>query len=324
MSVSKVGTPLFILLSLILPSTGLTEFSWKDESGKHLDLFFGDRAVSRFVYEAIDESSKERREETYKPFCHIYRWWSKDQFLTKGPGGKFTHHRGIFYGFSKVSYNDAKGNTYSKIDTWHCRQAAQIHREFLAREASAEYATLTSRIEWTDNDGKPFAEETRSLTFQYKGGDLYVDFDSLLSPLVPEIRLDGDPQHAGFQFRASNEVHESTAKKTYYIRPGTGAAKPGETINWSNKNDTEATRDLPWKGMCVEVGEKRYTIAYLDHPDNPKPARYSERDYGRFGSYFATTVTDESPLEVRYRLVIRQGEMTKEDIESFQTEFVSS
>jgi len=135
------------------------------------------------------------------------------------------------------------------------------------------------------------------------------------------MRVDGDPQHAGFQFRASNEVAEKTAKQTYYIRPGSGQAEPGKTINWDKKNDTEATRDLPWKGMSFVVNGKRYTVAYLDDKGNPKPARYSERDYGRFGSYFAKDIAKDKPLTVNYRLVLRKGEMSADEISGMSDDF---
>jgi len=62
-------------------------------------------------------------------------------------------------------------------------------------------------------------------------------------------------------------------------------------------------------------------VAYLDHPGNPKPARASERQYGRFGTYFATDLIPEKPLSVRYRLVIRQGEMTVEEITKLSEDF---
>ncbi|MEM6278705.1 MAG: DUF6807 family protein [Verrucomicrobiota bacterium] len=314
---------LFVLLLLAFFTSGSlrAEFSWKDEPGKHLDLTFGTRSIARYVYEPLDDSSKERREETYKPFCHIYQWWSRDQYLTKGPGGKYTHHRGIYYGFSRISYTDAEGKAHEKVDTWHCRQAAQVHREFLSQEAGKETASFTSRIDWLGNDGKVFASEERTMTFSMKGSDIAVDFESTLAPTVASIQLDGDPQHAGFQFRASNSVFEETAKATYYIRPESGIGKPGVTINWSAKNDTEQTRDLPWKGMAVRLKDKTYTVAYLDSPTNPKPARFSERDYGRFGSYFATEVTKEAPVTVKYRLIVRQGEMTPDEIEKLSVEF---
>lgn len=297
------------------------EFAWTDTEGKHLDLSYQSRPVARYVYEAIDTSSPERREETYKPFCHIFRPDAPDKLLTKGPGGKYTHHRGIYYGFSKVSYTDAEGNEHKNIDTWHCRKAHQIHRGFKVQNAEAESAAIISEIDWLDNEGKVFATETRHMRFSFDGKDLVVDFQSTLTPKVPKVTLDGDPQHAGFQFRAHNDVNDKTAKQTYYIRPGSGIGKRGATINWSAKNDTEATRDLAWKGMCVTLDDKVYTIAYLDSPDNPKPARFSERDYGRFGSYFVKELTPDTPLSVNYRIVVRAGEMTPEEIESLGAAF---
>ena len=315
---------LLATFSSLLLSTSFADFEWKDSEGKHLDLFHDGQPIARYVYEAIDESSKERRDETYKPFCHIYQWWSKDQFLTKGPGGKYTHHRGIYFGFSKVSYTDAGGKEHKGIDTWHCRAAHQIHRKFSKQEAGKTNATITSEIDWIDNEGNSFAVESRTMTFSKKDKDIVVDFDSTLTPTVPEVRLDGDPQHAGFHFRANNEVNDSTKNATYYIRPKTGVGERGKTINWSGKNDTEETRDLPWKATCVSVGGKTYTIAYLDSPKNPKPARFSERDYGRFGSYFVATATPEKPVTVDYRLVIRMGEMTPEEIEKWSKEFVGN
>lgn len=313
-----------ILLAIFCAPSLQAQFVWKDTEGKHLDLNFGSRSIARYVYEPLNNSTKERREETYKPFCHVYEWWSKDQFITKGAGGKYPHHRGIYYGFSKISYTDNDGVEHERVDNWHCRTAAQVHREFTKQEAGAKEASFTSVIDWLGNDEKPFATEERTMTFSMNDNDVVVDFTSTVSPLVPSIRLDGDPQHAGFQFRASQDVFEKTAKATFYTRPETGTGAPGVTLNWSAKTDNEQTRDLPWKGMTFRLAEKSYTVAYLDSPKNPKPARFSERDYGRFGSYFATTVTKEEPLTVNYRLVIHLGEMTPEEIEALSRDFVGN
>ncbi|MDF1823761.1 MAG: PmoA family protein [Verrucomicrobiales bacterium] len=313
---------IFAFLVLTLSSTSLhAQFSWKDTEGEYLDLIHGSRSIARYVYKPIDESSPERRDQTYKPFCHVYQWWNRDQFLTKGPGGRYSHHRGIFYGFSKISYTDHEGVSHERVDNWHCRTAAQVHREFLKKESGAKGAGFISRIDWLGNDSKPFAIEERGMSFTLIENDIVIDFTSVLQPLVPSLRLDGDPQHAGFQFRASQEVFEETAKATFFTRPETGTGAPGITMNWSAKNDSKQTRDLPWKGMTFRLADKSYTVVYLDSPGNPKPARYSERDYGRFGSYFATTVTNDAPLTVRYRLVIHHGEMTPEEMEGLSRDF---
>ena len=150
------------------------------------------------------------------------------------------------------------------------------------------------------------------MRFSLKDPDVVVDFESTLTAKVPEIRLDGDPQHAGFHFRAHNDVNDKTSNATYYIRPVTGVGQPGVAINWSEKTDNEQTRDLPWKAMCFTLRDTQITVSYLDDPGNPKPARASERQYGRFGTYFATTVTPAKPLSVRYRLVVHPGEYETE------------
>ena len=79
--------------------------------------------------------------------------------------------------------------------------------------------------------------------------------------------------------------------------------------------------NLPWKSQCIIVGKNRYTTVYLDHPNNPKPAFYSERDYGRFGSYFKTEITPKQPLKVRYRLIINQGEKTVKECQVLSNNF---
>ena len=306
----------FFLPVLTIAFAAADEFSWQDTGGQHLDLKLGDRLVVRYQYEPIDESTPERRHDTYKPFHHVFDWEGKET-ITKGPGGKFPHHRGIYYGFSRCSYTDQSGKTFSKIDTWHCRKAHQVHREIMQTRADADSASMTSLIAWISDEGVEFATEERTLGFSYNDrGDLVVEFISALSSVFPKMKVDGDPQHAGFQYRASNEVAESTAKQTYYIRPATGKAEPGKTINWSDKTDDESTRNLPWKAMSFVAGGDRYTVLYIDSEENPKPARYSERDYGRFGSYFVKEITPENPLMVRYKLVIRKGEMGLEEIES--------
>jgi len=301
----------FVLLAANLQAG---DFSWHDTAGKHLDLKYKEIPVARYQYEPIDESTPERRDETYKPFHHIYDPAGKE-FITKGAGGKFPHHRGIYFGFSKCSYTDAAGKEFANIDTWHCKKAHQVHRKLVSSTADGQQAAMTSEIGWIDNEGVEFASEQRTLTFAYNDKkDLVVGFRSVVTPKVPKMKVDGDPQHAGFHFRASNEVAEKNEKETYYIRPVTGIGKKGETINWSAKDDTEATRDLPWKALSFLTGGARYTVAYIDSPKNPKPARFSERPYGRFGSYFVKEITPAEPLQVQYKLVIRSGEMTPEEI----------
>jgi hypothetical protein len=74
--------------------------------------------------------------------------------------------------------------------------------------------------------------------------------------------------------------------------------------------------------MSFVLKSKRYTVAYLDHPRNPKEARTSEREFGRFGSYFEYTLTRDRPLTVRYRFWLQEGLMKPAGVAALSTDFV--
>ncbi|HYE99262.1 MAG TPA: DUF6807 family protein, partial [Planctomycetota bacterium] len=120
----KAGTPSTFKLAWESPGAGA--FRWHDTKGEHLELRHGERPVLRYMYAPLDESSKEARERTYKPFHHVFDP-AGTRLLTKGAGGQYTHHRGIYYGFNKVTYGDGR-----KADVWHCGgQAHQLHEAVL-------------------------------------------------------------------------------------------------------------------------------------------------------------------------------------------------
>lgn len=281
-------------------------------------LLFGGRPTLTYCAAPLDESTPQAREKTYKPYHGVY---SPDggTLLSKGPGGKFPHHRGLFFGFNKVSYGARQ-----TADVWHCTQGAhQSHQSLLVEEAGPVVARQRAAIDWRGKQRDAFAHELRELTVARAataaGEALAIDFSSRLASAAGTVRLDGDPQHAGFHFRAAQEVAEQTAGQTYYLRP-TGAGKPGDYRNWP---DDKTQVDFPWKAMSFVVGGQRYTAAYLDRPLNPKQARFSERDYGRFGSYFEYELTPERPLEVSYRVWFVRGELPVEELARLSADFVS-
>lgn len=304
----------------------VSPITWHDTPGKSTELRFKDRPVLRYMYEAVDNSSKERRGETYKVYHHVFDP-EGDRLLTKGPGGLFPHHRGLFYGFNKISYGDKQ-----QADVWHCNNGEwQEHVKVISQEAGPLFGRHRVAVDWHGRDGKVFAKEERELTaytmadanktprgIEDLGAGTMIDFTSKLTSTVGPLKLDGDPQHAGFQFRASQEVPDKTAKQTYYLRPD-GKGEPGKFRNWPQDKGHE---NLPWNALSFVIEGQRYTVVYLDHPKNPKPARYSERDYGRFGSYFVAELDEGKPLTVQYRVWVQRGEMTVAQCEALSKAFV--
>ena len=223
-----------------------------------------------------------------------------------GPKGLYPHHRGFYFAFNKVSYDGGK----KKADVWHCtNDAYQSHQGFVSQETGAILSRHRVLVGWHGPKKEMFAREEREVTVYKVPGGTLVEFAARVKTLVGPVRLDGDPQHAGFHFRAANEVADKvTSKKTYYVRPD-GVGKPDETRNWEPKTK-KGPVDLPWDAVCFVLDGKRYTVEYMNSPMNPKESRFSERNYGRFGCYFEYDLTAERPLLVDYRLWLQNGEMT--------------
>jgi len=276
------------LFLIALPAAAGEGFTFKDEAGKHMDVLQDGRIVARFMYE-YDKSTPEKLHETYKPYMHIFDHEGKAP-VTKGPGGKFTHHRGIFIGYSRLAHG---GKRY---DRWHMKGGEQVHQKFIEQKAGATEATLVSLVHWNDAEGKPIVEEERSFTFRAppEGAYVMVDFVSKLKAPSGDVELAGDPEHAGVQFRPANEVD---ASKTVFVFPKEGA-------------DARKDLDYAWVGETFSLNDKLYSVVMMNHPDNPKKTRFSAyRDYGRFGAYPVATVKSGECQLLKYRYVLTAGEM---------------
>jgi hypothetical protein len=296
-------------------------FAWHELGHETIELRtrgVSPRAVAKFTRFVFDPNAVPKAKiltnPTIKPYHHVFDPSGKI-LLTNGPDGVYPHHRGIFYGFNQISYQG------KKADVWHCRNGE--HEQAAEKQILSNGNLLGLHrigVEWDGQDGAAFAHEERELAFAPMPGGLLVDFRSLLKTDIAEgVKLDGDPQHAGFHFRASAAV-EANAKQTYFLRPD-GKGKEGVERNWDPKTK-KGPVNLPWNAMCFVLDGKRYTVVYLDHPNNPKEARQSERTYGRIGTYFQYQLKPDRPLYVQYRLWIQPGEISVEQCEALSQAFV--
>lgn len=320
----SVGGTRTLEVSIIPPPPGglpAPLFAWHELGHETIELRTSGtspRAIAKFTRFVFDPNAVPKDKvlinPTIKPYHHVFDP-NGTTLLTNGPDGKYPHHRGIFYGFNQISYQG------KKADVWHCRNGE--HTQAGEKQTTADGNLLglhRINVEWDGRDGGAFAHEERELAFYPMPGGLLVDFRSLLKTDIAEgVKLDGDPQHAGFHFRANFAV-EANAKQTYFLRPD-GKGKEGVEKNWDPKTK-KGPVNLPWDAMCFVLDGKRYTALYLDHPNNPKEARQSERTYGRIGTYFQYELKPEKPLFVQYRLWIQPGEMTVEQCEALSRAFV--
>lgn len=307
-----------------------TGFVWLDK-GDQTDLYFDvlsgvkRRLVLRYMHAPYDNSTKAKRDRTYKVFHHLADPAGKRLVTNGGHTDPYTdekhllypHHRGLMYAFNKITYGG------KQADTWHAKpdDTHEQHEKTLSEEAGPVLGRHRVLISWRGPKNDVFAMEERELTVYNVPGGTLVEFASKLKTTDGKVRLDGDPQHAGFQFRAANEVYEKSKTQTYYLRPdGKGELGERGTRNWDPKT-RKGPVNLPWDAMSVILGGQRYTVAYLNSPANPKESRFSERDYGRFGCYFEYDLTPEHPLVVDYRVWLQDGEMTGEQVQALYDAF---
>ncbi len=282
---SLIGA-LVISASFVFSAEAEEATSFKLEEGKHLDFIVNGKPLVRYMF-AFEDSNAESLHKTYKPYHHVFDTAGKE-FITKGPGGRYTHHRGIFIGFAKL------GHGGKRYDHWHMKNVNMVHQSFATKEADDDQATATSIIHWNDPKGNPILEEERTLTVHVTDdAHLLADWHSTLKAVNGEVELKGDPEHAGMQYRPSNEVAENKSAKYTFHADGISPQKD---------------RDLPWVAMTYKLGDKFYNVQHMRHPDNPSNSVYSAyRDYGRFGNYFVHTIPDGESLKLRYRIRIAKG-----------------
>jgi len=271
-------------------------FSWRDEKGDYLDLLFNGRKVTRYIY-AYDNSSKERILETYKTFHHVFDAEGK-KLLTNGPDGLgpylsnqilYPHHRGIFIGWNRLEFG---GQRY---DFWHMGEQGRVqkHQKFLELTAGPVLARSNSLVHWNNRNGETIIAEQRETTVFRQGEPtiLLLEFRTELKAVSGDVFLNGDPEHAGFQYRAHDDVAKGgkEVKATYLFH--------------RESTDPKKNYNLPWAAMSYGLNDRRYSVQYMNHPGNPEPTIYSAyRDYGRFGAFFKKEIAAGKTLTLRYRI----------------------
>jgi hypothetical protein len=242
----------------------------------------------RFLSTVSAAYDSQKAEDTMKPWQELF---ASDGALklTKGAGGKYPHHRGVFLGWNSVEHAGAVH------DFWHCRKGLSIrHRRFLdgGTASGPAAARLAMEHEWCLADGKPVVNEVRSLTAFNGDGFRALDVAIALRALAGPVKLGGDAHHAGFHVRAADAVC-AAEKETKTFLPESARALG---------NDIHA--DLHWGAMAFPLEGRTFTVLLIEHPDNPAGSVLSARPYGRMGFMPLATLTPEKPLFLRWRIVV--------------------
>ena len=294
-----------VALGAVNVLAGEADFRFVQGDG-YLDLFRGDVPVYRHETPVFNPA---KHGDTFKTFHHVYGFHGEGM-LTKGPGGLYPHHRGLFLGWSKTT------TAGKEMDSWHgTNGSSSRHVKYLPEReiVGAEKAQRASVTEWTESDGTVLVRDTREVTAYFPApGKLYLDWTiTIASATGQEVSLDGDPQHAGFQFRA-----DSLITTFEYMGP---ADKTGTGDVWTMKDANS------WAVNKFSLKGHGYAVMQMDHPKNPRPVVVSHRDYGRFGHYFTAKIPADKPLTIYFRTLVWDTDLnpapTLEQAQALYNEF---
>lgn len=282
----------------VLPDESCADqlYSWEILSDQSVKLLYGDQPLIQYEHPIFDP---ENLEETKKPFHHLFGPAS-GELITKGVGGLFSHHRGIFYGYSSVEiYDDV-------FDMWHANNGERTeHIDFVREFSGPVFGGHIAEIHWKDPNDRIILEEERDIrVFRERDGSFIVDFHTNMYAIAGPVNLDGDLQHAGVQFRVAQYVADNPGVSRF-IRP--------EFLSHLPEDEELGEEDrvgLPWNAFNFTMEGSEYTVVYMVHPANAgrSVAEMSERLYGRFGEFFPHYFSEGAPFVLRYRFWVVEGD----------------
>ncbi len=273
-----------------------------------LDLAIDGVTWAKTVITPYDKSSKESRDATYKVYTHVMDFAGKEP-ITKGAGGKYPHHRGLFIGWRETTVGD------KKYDTWHMTDCYQQYVETVKdpnRVDSPMNAAQLLAIEWRDSEtDKPFIRETRLIEVS-KGpeGKHIVDMVSVLTAVDKDVTLRGDSHHAGMQIRLADEVSDKE-KETEYLLP-----------EGAKRIENDEVSGAAWAVCHVTIGGKPYWVMHMTPPpseegdsrfSSKEVKLYSIRPYARFGAFFEPDIRGGHTQSFMTRVVVSEKPIDLEE-----------
>ncbi|MGE3171168.1 MAG: DUF6807 family protein, partial [Planctomycetota bacterium] len=256
------------------------------------DVFADGRLAARYVHAPYDPADERA---TCKVYHHVFA--PDARLLTKGPGGTFEHHRGLFVGWNQTRQDGRR------FDFWHMnRGESQRHRGFVPpQDLGLDAAWQVAAIDWCDADGAAIVRERRALraTALGRGSQALDVVVELRAGGDAPVELGGDPQHSGHQFRALEAFAPADAPKVTYVRPPGSVAHADDV--WT---------DCAWIAVVLPLADGPVTVLRVEDPANAavsRDLRWSTRDYGRFGATCSLTLQPGRPVRLAYRYVVALG-----------------
>jgi hypothetical protein len=211
------------------------------------------------------------------------------------------HQRSLWFTHDKVN----------GVGYWHENQGHGViaHREFVKVEGG-EQATIVTRNDWLDADGKKILEDQRTLFFGAESDRRWIDFEITLKASEGPVTF-GDTKEGTFGIRVPGTMTVDTKKG-------------GKIVNSQGQTDGAAWgKRAPWVDYHGPVDGETMGIAVFNHPSSFRfPTWWHVRTYGLFAAnpfgvrdFTGDKETDGShtlqkgeSITLRYRVLFHRGD----------------
>lgn len=278
-------------------------------SSDAITLFDSGKPILRYQISRQDRDGKWPRTNYVHPL-----WSLEGKPLTEDFPEDHGHHRGVFWSWHQTLVSNKPAG-----DAWLCNNFQWIVRGANAR-ISNERAQVRALVEWRSPDiigehGKPISIAREDITITahpLHALTRSIDFDIKVNALVPDLQIGGSDDSKGYG--------------GFSVR-----MKLTEDLSFSGPNgDVQPTLNAVQTDRWMNIARAGEGIAVLAHPQNPKPrdawilrsARSMQN--AAYPGRTPVAVSRDKPLRLRYRLVIHDGELDAQRLNSIFAEYTKS
>ncbi|MHA8066154.1 PmoA family protein [Aquirufa sp. ROCK2-A2] len=257
------------------------------------------------------------------------------------------HHVGMWLNYEDVNGFDYWNNSNNIVSSLQNHKMGTIvHEKVLSMKSGSKSGELVVSASWIDNDGKGSKVLDEKTNYVFSGiSDLRtIDRITTLTAIADNV-LFKDVKDGMFAIRVARQLEIPSNKPDVFTDAhGIETKVPvmdntGVTGNYLSSEGISgeavwSTR-AKWMNLTGVMDNHPINIAILDHPSNVSyPSYWHARGYGLFavnplGAKVFSNGKDERNLTLkkgesvtfRYRTIIADRNLTKEELDSYQSEF---
>lgn len=257
------------------------------------------------------------------------------------------HHVGMWLNYEDVNGYDYWNNSNNIVASLQNHKMGTIfHEKIISKKINKNKGELLVTAKWVDNDGKgtEVLKESTSYVFSGQKDIRFIDRITTLTAVADQV-LFKDVKDGMFAIRVARQLEMPSNKPDVFTDAhGIETKVPqmdntGVTGNYISSEGITgeavwSTR-AKWMNLTGTMDNHTINIAILDHPNNISyPSYWHARGYGLFAvnplgakvfsngkSELNKTLKKGESITFRYRTIIADKSLSKQDLDKMQEEF---